>query len=202
MSVKVFESHTKLDSEFCDVFDRACARVGIDAFRSEYEHIKPPAWRTIKGELRQSQALFLLIGKALIEAQTKHKIEWEYTQNWIAYEIGAASQLGIDVWVLCDNLQINFPVPYFNHYMPYSIRDNQFDSLVMVLQMYADKMASVVKGLPGKLTCVYPDCSITYNLHGYVPKNGIVVCPCCLRQMKFPNGRDVYDWPIAIEKSS
>lgn len=36
-----FESHTKLDADFCDVFDRACARVGIDAFRSEYEIVTP-----------------------------------------------------------------------------------------------------------------------------------------------------------------
>ncbi len=40
---KVFESHTKDDTEFCDIFDRACARVGIDAFRSEYETIESPA---------------------------------------------------------------------------------------------------------------------------------------------------------------
>jgi hypothetical protein len=103
MSTKIFESHTKLDSEFCDVFDRACARVGLDAFRSEYESILPPAWQTIRNELRQSKALFLLVGKSLVNAQAIHSSGCDYTQNWISYEIGIASQLGIDVWVLCDD---------------------------------------------------------------------------------------------------
>ena len=38
MEIKqVFVSHTKKDEKFCDAFDRVCARVGIIAFRSEFE---------------------------------------------------------------------------------------------------------------------------------------------------------------------
>ena len=40
----IFVSHSKRDVEYCDVFDRAVARVGIRAFRSEFETITPPAW--------------------------------------------------------------------------------------------------------------------------------------------------------------
>ena len=36
----VFVSHTKRDAEFCDAFDRVCARVGIRAFRSEFEKLR------------------------------------------------------------------------------------------------------------------------------------------------------------------
>ncbi|MCJ7791124.1 MAG: hypothetical protein MUP49_01715 [Dehalococcoidia bacterium] len=189
MNTKVFESHTKLDSEFCDVFDRACARVGIDAFRSEYESIEPPAWQTIRNELRQSKALFLLVGKALINAQKTHSSDWEYTQNWISYEIGIASQLGIDVWVLCDEVEINFPVPYFNNYIPYSIRrENNFKSFVSVLQNYANGKKYGLDDAYA-ITCPYSDCSITYNLHARVPKGGKVLCPCCLGSIVWREAR-------------
>jgi hypothetical protein len=188
MSTKVFESHTKLDSDFCDVFDRACARVGIDAFRSEYESIQPPAWQTIRNELRQSKALFLLVGKSLVKEQEIHNRDWEYTQNWISYEIGIASQLGIDVWVLCDGIKINFVVPYLNNYFPYSIRGKEnFQLFVGVLQDYASGKKYGLN-YEGSITCPYSECSISYNLHAIVPKGGEIVCPCCLRQMEFPEG--------------
>jgi len=183
MSTKVFESHTKLDSEFCDVFDRACARVGIDAFRSEYESIEPPAWQTIRNELRQSKALFLLVGKSLVDAQTTHSSDWEYTQNWISYEIGIACQLGIDVWVLCDGVNINFAVPYLNNYIPYSIRGKEnFPIFVGMLQDYASGKKFGLNDID-KITCPYEDCSISYNLHAEVPKGEKIICPCCLRSM-------------------
>ena len=189
MSTKVFESHTKLDSEFCDVFDRACARVGIDAFRSEYESIQPPAWQTIRNELRQAKALFLLVGKSLVEEQETHSSDWDYTQNWISYEIGIASQLGIDVWVLCDGIQINFVVPYLNNYFPYSIREKEnLQLFVGVLQDYASGKKYGLNYNEGAVTCPYSDCLITYNLHAIVPKDGEIVCPCCLRPMVFPEG--------------
>jgi hypothetical protein len=185
---KVFESHTKYDAEYCDIFDRACARVGIDAFRSEYEDIKPPPYLTITNELRQSKALFLLMGKALIAQQERHDKQWEYTQNWIAYEIGVASALNIDIWVLCDDLWVNFSVPYFNNYIPYSIgRTDNFRYLVDILRSYAIGQKHDITDLE-RVTCPHEDCGISYNLHARVVKGGIVVCPCCLRPIKFPNG--------------
>ena len=189
MSVKVFESHTKLDNDFCDVFDRACARVGIDAFRSEYESIEPQAWQTIRNELRQSKALFLLVGKSLVEAQTIHSSDWEHTQNWISYEIGIASQLGIDVWVLCDGIEINFVVPYLNNYLPYSIRgEGNFKLFIRVLEEYASGKKYDLNETDA-ITCPYSDCLINYNLHAKVPKGGKIVCPCCLRRIVWPEGR-------------
>jgi len=186
--IKVFESHTKLDSKFCDAFDRACARVGIDAFRSEYEGVKPPAWKTIRDELRQSKALFLLVGKALVKAQSKHSAEWEHTQNWISYEIGIACDLGIDIWVICDDVAINFPVPYFNIYVPYSIRrQDNFQNIVRDLQRYASGNEYDVR--PGSVvTCTYKGCRIKYNLPATVAEGREIVCPCCLQIMTFPKG--------------
>ncbi len=191
MTTKVFESHTRLDSEFCDVFDRACARVGIDAFRSEYEDIQPPAWQTIRDELRQSKALFLLVGKSLVYAQQTHSPDWGYTQNWISYEIGVASQLGIDVWVLCDDVEINFAVPYLNNYVPYSIRtEENFGIFVGVLRDYANGKKYDLNNKDA-VTCPYSNCSISYNLDIVVPKGGRIVCPCCLRPMECSEGRSI-----------
>lgn len=116
-------SHTKLDREFCDRFDIAAARVGVRVFRSEFETIEPPAWKTIKAQIGKSSAMFLLVGKELAKAQanvdisTEAREEWKHTQNWIAYEIGLACQRGINVWVICQRGVVqNFPVPYLNNY--------------------------------------------------------------------------------------
>jgi len=195
--VKVFESHTKLDADFCDVFDRACARVGIDAFRSEYENIQPPAWQTIRNELGQSKALFLLVGKALINEQSVHNTEWEYTQNWIAYEIGVASELQIDIWVVCDRAKINFPVPYFNNYFPYSIRSkHNFQSLVTILQNYRD--GARYNLMPKyQFTCPNEECALSYNLIAKVDKEDKITCPCCLHRIVFHGG-----WPKELKLTS
>lgn len=118
---EVFVSHTQKDADFCDIFDRACARVGMKAFRSEFETIPPPPWKVIKDAMNRSCTMFLLVGGKLVEKQATHGPEWEYTQNWIAFEVGLACLRGIDVWVICDDVDINFPVSYFNNYAPFSI---------------------------------------------------------------------------------
>ena len=112
MSYQVFVSHIQRDEQFCDLFDRACARAGIRAFRSEFETIASPAWQTIEQQVSRSQAIFLLVGEELVKSQVRADPNWKYTQNWIAYEVGLACQRNIDVWVVCDaKVVINFPVP-------------------------------------------------------------------------------------------
>ena len=62
---KVFISHSRHDKEYCNAFDSACTRVGLKSFRSEFENIERPPWKTIKNEINKSSALFLLLGKNL-----------------------------------------------------------------------------------------------------------------------------------------
>jgi len=119
MPHQIFVSHTKFDADFFNFLDSAEARLGkIRLYRSEYEKIDSPPWLTIKKELDKSDALFLFIGKELVKAQAAAdksptaREDWKHTQNWIAYEIGIASEKFMDVWVLCDDVEINFPVPY------------------------------------------------------------------------------------------
>jgi hypothetical protein len=59
MVTQVFLSHTKLDKDCCDRFDRAAPRVGLRIFRSEFENLQYPEWKTIKEEIDRPVALFL-----------------------------------------------------------------------------------------------------------------------------------------------
>ncbi len=101
-------------TNYCNSFDSACARAGLQSFRSEFENIETPTWKTIKRELNQPSALFLFIGKKFTEIQrsltvnTPEYASWALTQNWIACEIGVAAQTGIEVWVLCEDPDIYF----------------------------------------------------------------------------------------------
>ncbi len=189
MAVQVFVSHTQKDVEFCDIFDRACARVGIKAFRSEFEKIKLPAFETIRNAIRNSQALFLLIGKELVSAQALHDSSWEHTQNWIAYEIGIACEREIDVWVICDDVKLNFPVPYLNNYLTQSLRHkNSFDYFVWVLGKYAGGVKTTFPDDKFVTQCPYADCKAIYNLNVRLRTGGTIVCPQCLQTIVFPEG--------------
>jgi hypothetical protein len=68
-----------------------------------------PNWRWIKDEIQKSRALFLILAKNIVKK--------EYTQNWVAFEIGVASTCNppIPVFVFKEE-NIDFPVPYLNHY--------------------------------------------------------------------------------------
>ncbi len=188
---QVFVSHTQKDVEFCDIFDRAIARVGIRAFRSEFEKIELPAWKTIRDSIRSSCALFLLVGKELVNAQALHDHSWEHTQNWIAYEIGVACQSEIDVWVICDDTKINFPVPYLNNYLTVSLRNKQsFDYFVTILRSYSAGLKTTFPMDKFASQCPYDDCKAIYNLNVRLKTNEEIVCPQCLQTIVFPKG-----WP-------
>jgi len=193
MNTQVFVSHTQRDEEFCDIFDRACARVGIRAFRSEFEKIDLPAWSTIRDAIRKSKALFLLVGKELSRAQALPNFSWSYTQNWIAYEIGVACERNIDVWVVCDNVEINFPVPYLNNYLPRSLRDrNIFNYFIQILDFYAKGANTTFPDSKSVIECCYKnDCKGIYNLNIRLKAGTIITCPQCLRRMEFPKGHPV-----------
>ncbi len=200
MVVQVFMSHTKLDAECCDKFDNAAARVGVKVFRSEFETLQAPAWKTIKEEIHKSSALFLLVGKELVKAQTlsgsniESREKWKYTQNWISYEVGLACQRGIDVWVICDNVEINFPVPYLNNYEVWGIHPKIPGSLGWIKHVFNDYNIGLSYPLnrPGmpmrKCSCPYSGCKAVFNFHSQIKKNGKVLCPTCLRSMTFPDG--------------
>jgi hypothetical protein len=186
---QIFESHSKLDEATCNRFDIIAAREGIKVFRSEYEAIKAPAWKTIKKEMKRSKALFLLVGPELVKAQEQGSTDWKFTQNWIAYEVGLACALRIDVWVLCDNVKINFPVPYFNNYSIGSL-DAKADSYKrIVLRKYLEGETFRLGYIANReCFCPYKDCGAKFNLHTKMNAGDTTTCPTCLRTIHFPNG--------------
>lgn len=196
MKAQVFMSHTKLDSECCDKFDSAAARVGLKVFRSEFEEIGSPAWKTIKDEVDKSSALFLLVGKELVGIQkssnfdSEHRESWKFTQNWISYEVGLACQRGIDVWVICDNVRINFPVHYLNNYDVWGIRREVRGSLKWIKWVFNEYSEgnSFPVGRPRNWKYVCPHCGVAFNLHSTIHENEEVPCPSCLGSMHFANG--------------
>jgi len=191
---QVFVSHTKSDMDFCDAFDRVCAGVGIKRFRSEFESISPPAWKTIRKAMSNSVALFFLVGNQLVSSQDLNYPEWRYTQNWIAYEIGLACQLGIDVWAVCDDVLINFPMPYINNYLTVSLKHRPaFDYLRLVLEEYRSGRIFPfryidVQGKDFGVTCPYNNCQAEFNLHVKLQPGEKIRCPQCLKDMYFTEG--------------
>ena len=200
MEQQIFISHTKNDKTTCDAFDNIVARVGIKAFRSEFENISSPAWKSIKNEINRSKALFFLIGKELVNNQHTKQDGWEHTQNWIAYEIGVACQKGIDVWAICDDVEINFPMPYVNNYLPNVKLDdpNVFNFLKGILEAYKTvpslpATTIIQTGLfsPQMINDVFmqcPNCKIEYNLRKIISPGEHVRCPQCLVYLQFDKG--------------
>ncbi|MFZ3384812.1 MAG: hypothetical protein WA144_12890 [Candidatus Methanoperedens sp.] len=187
--VQIFISHTKKDREFCNSFDTVVARVGIKAFRSEFEDIEKPAWRTIKDAINNSVAIFFLVGNELVKNQDYGDSGWRHTQNWIAYEIGLACQKGIDVWAVCDNVNINFPMPYINNYFNIGLeRPEAFNYMKIILNNYKNGYGypSPYQLKPLGVECGY--CGMIYNLHVNIPPREIIKCPQCLNDLSFPNG--------------
>lgn len=189
LPVSVFESHSKLDVETCDKFDKLAARVGIKAFRSEYEAIPTPAWKTIKSQMRRSKAVFLLVGPKLVEEQAKNGPAWKFTQNWIAYEVGLACALRLDVWVVCDGVEINFPVPYLNNYVIGTIKLTPDSWHRHILENYlAGKTYKFRAGGSFAISCPYKECGAKFNFYTKLNKEGRIICPTCLKPLHFKNG--------------
>ncbi len=190
MTVKVFLSHTKLDSKFCDRFDNVCATVGLSRFRSDFADILKPSWSTIKHELEQSSALFLLIGEELVKQQAIPSVDWKFTQNWISYEVGLAHERNIDVWVVCDTVDINFPIPYFNNYAPSGLEPGApMKYMVGIFKTYCEGGSYPLQN-PILTWCI--PCGIQFNLHTMLKPGQSITCPQCLEKIQWEEG---FHWP-------
>ena len=188
---QIFLSHTRQDIEFVNIVSRSCTDAGLFPYRAEFNDLERPEWKSIKKEMQKSCALILVGGRKLVDSQNKHDNSWHYTQNWIAYEIGLAHQLGIDVWVVCDNLDINFPVPYLNNYFVNNLKNAEiYRYFVDKLKFYVDYPRQPFPLISGTkrylMECPY--CGNVYNLHLDVKESETIICPTCLQKIEFPKG--------------
>ena len=190
---QVFMSHSRLDKNYCDSFALACDSAGLKPFRYEFEDFRPPHWKTLKREISQSTALFLLIGKEFTKIQknlkpnTDEYQRWMATQNWIAYEIGISAQKSVEVWVLCEERDIYFPVPYFTNLYFWEGNLTKQRELIFFLEKYKENKY-VMFDKKMRHTCTNPNCGITYNIIQPLAKGVEIKCPCCLEINEFPEG--------------
>jgi len=192
LSAQIFLSHTKLDKDLCDRFDIAAARVGLKLFRSELETIQNPPWATIMQEIEKSSALFVLVGKELVAAQASSDLakreEWKFTQNWISFEVGMACQRRMDVWVVCDRVRINFPVPYLNNYELWGIQPEQEAQLKFwktTFERYKAGETCKLEDFPKwNFKCL--NCGSMYNVCSALEAGHRMTCPTCLSITEFP----------------
>ena len=92
----------------------------------------------------------------------------------------------MDVWVICDDVKINFPVPYLNNYLPVSLRQKEIsDFLFAILKLYTSQRKIKFPDPQYGLWCPYEDCQIPFNLWMIAEPNDMVVCPHCLREIVF-----------------
>jgi hypothetical protein len=193
---QVFISHSRRDKHYCLSFRDVCKSVGLKPFLYEFEDFKPPHWKTLQSQISQSTALFLLIGKEFTEIQKNLKVNtpeynnWMATRNWIAYEIGVSAQKGIEVWVLCENIDINFPIPYFTNLYFWEGNPDEQKELTFYLEIYS-KNKYFLFGKNMQYTCKNPDCNITFNIIQRLEKGVKIKCPSCLEINEFPEGFNI-----------
>lgn len=138
-----------------------------------------------------------MVGKELVKAQDQSESrkqareKWKFTQNWIAYEIGLACQQGTDVWVICDSVLINFPVPYLNNFDIWGIRRDLPGSLSWAKTVFEDYGRGLNYSVNGRFPerkFICPHCKVVFNFHSELPENMETPCPTCLKTMKFQKG--------------
>jgi hypothetical protein len=158
----IFVSHSKNDPNL-DFFHRGFSTTGVKGIFMEYEEMTKPAWTLIKQNVSYSDAVFVLLSKAV-----KDK---EYTQNWIAFEVGLACHANKNVWVFeRKDDQINYAVPYFTHYVLY--HPEVVDNFPYVKRIIGGH--GVVSDFGGAGKC--PSCGIEYR---FCTKADDWFCPCC-----------------------
>jgi hypothetical protein len=144
--------------------------------REEDRHDDEPNWLWIKNQIVQSEALFVILSKGLVAH--------EHTQNWVAFEIGVAAGCSPPkpVYVITGE-SVRFPVPYLNHYFPYSMTGAKSGEILWkgsaaaMMKMYIRVPGSVPKKRPIRCHC----CRTEFYMHGIESE---FECPCCFVKLK------------------
>jgi hypothetical protein len=95
----------------------------------------------------------------------------------------------MEVWVLCEDPDIYFPVPYLTNLYFWEgklANPNQRD-LILFLKVYS-KNNLIIFDKRMKYTCPNPACKATYNIIQSLAKGIKLKCPSCLVIMEFPDG--------------
>jgi len=182
MGRQIFISHSGKDREIVDSIIQSFSGTGVKPILVEdmgwsRDHGEPN-WLWIKNEILKSEALFVILSKGLV-AQ-------EHTQNWVAFEIGIAA--GCDppkpVHVITGE-HVRFPVPYLNHYFPYSVTGVAKPGEQVLWKGIADSVMKSCIMQPGHahngslVRCDF--CKTEFCVHGIQAE---FECPCCFSMVK------------------
>lgn len=137
---QIFVSHSAKDVELVSFLSKAFAPTQVRAVFEEFEAILkgPPNAAKIANDIRQSNAVFLLLSNTI--EQLKH------TRDWISWEAGAAGlaalQTNKDVWVLepvADMEKLSIVVPHFRYYVRFDPNQPKWQSyLTQIVSSYDD----------------------------------------------------------------
>lgn len=157
---QIFLSHSRRDEDIRDYFLGIFGLVGFRARAIEFEDIESPPWSTIQEEISNSKAVFLLLGKNVIN-------QGIHTQNWISFEVGLACQMEKPIWVFEPiDVDIPFPVPKFDYYFIYDLNErDSLDKIRDIVQKYADATPEIPFGINSLiLSCPHENCGIEIKI--------------------------------------
>jgi hypothetical protein len=133
-----------------------------------------PYWQQIKNQIERSDALILIISEGITQK--------EFTQNWVAFEVGVAAGCNPPKPVIAIQGQaVRVPIPYVTHYFSYSNTlppsnvkkpeswRGQFNILIYTLFANTEYK-------PEQPIIHCPMCNSKYHYHG---PELIIKCPCC-----------------------
>jgi hypothetical protein len=182
---QIFISHSAKDKEISSFFIRKFGNTSVKPVLMEYEkwsRNNRPNWRWIKDEIQKSSALFLVL--------TKNLVKNEYTQNWVAFEIGVAatSHPAIPIFVFREH-NIDFPVPYLNYYFDQPMSNtnlvSQRDVSSTILNAIFHRLKeSILEEIIENKNPVILDrkllkCSNCLLEFAYFGREKKLICPCC-----------------------
>jgi hypothetical protein len=176
----IFISHSADDHEinrfFRDAFDDTVVEP-VMMENKKWSRGNEANWMWIKKEIQNSGALFVLLTKSVVS-----KIQ---TQNWMSFEIGVAAAFQKPVYVFNEE-EVNFPMPYLNHYFPNrtSVPSRSSGDLVNFSGILDElKAKSLLQGLIKNPKFVYEDkmyqCHTCKTIFSYWKIEDSFYCPCC-----------------------
>ena len=182
----VFVSHSKDDSHIRKFFAEIFADIGLKATFMELKNLTGKyagdiISKTIRAEMLSgydTAALFVMLGDGLENPRNP-----EFTQNWVAFEAGAAAGCRKRVWVFEEFEKfIQFPTPFVTDYVLYTL-DNvehlQFLGQLFKQEIVSPNSPKKLKPIR-KIKCPYDDCNAKYTLWS---KSAPINCPVCRRGM-------------------
>jgi hypothetical protein len=179
----IFISHSGRDRDMLagvleafDYYNRGAGkkRPYIVMSSEQLSRCQEPNWLQVKKEIQRSDALILVLSKGVTNR--------EYTQNWIAFEVGIAAGCNPPKPVIAiQAARVRIPIPYVTHYYSYSntlppsnMKDKSRWAGTFNL-ILAEPLADVnFKPEHPQVRC--PACRSEYHYHG--PER-LIQCPCC-----------------------